>query len=136
MARTKESSKDVVQGQAEEDNVLRAQVDFYAELRDHLAVNEASSGLQAVDALALALIADDDSLPATLTEVVTLLPPPGSIEDGQPPTHALLARHDHQAPSPAQQGPVEASGQEATHHRELPEVFPRAPRRRAGRDPS
>ncbi|KAI9979376.1 hypothetical protein PInf_030889 [Phytophthora infestans] len=92
MAKTKESSKDVVQGQAvEEDNVLRAQVDFYAELRDHLAVNEASSGLQAVDALALALIADDDSLPATLTEVVTLLPPPGSFEDGQPPTHALFA---------------------------------------------
>ncbi|EEY67058.1 uncharacterized protein PITG_17650 [Phytophthora infestans T30-4] len=70
-------------------HVLRAQVDFYAELRDHLAVNEASSGLQAVDALAL--IADDDSLPATLTEVVTLLPPPGSFEDGQPPTHALFA---------------------------------------------
>ncbi|KAI9983613.1 hypothetical protein PInf_007678 [Phytophthora infestans] len=102
MAKTKESSKDVVvrrlrarldsKGKpSEEDNVLRAQVDFYAELRDHLAVNEASSGLQAVDALALALIADDDSLPATLTEVVTLLPPPGSFEDGQPPTHALFA---------------------------------------------
>ncbi|KAI9987932.1 hypothetical protein PInf_024187 [Phytophthora infestans] len=102
MARTKESSKDVVvhrlrarldsKGKpSEEDNVLRAQVDFYAELRDHLAVNEASSGLQAVDALALALIADDDSLPATLTEFVTLLPPPGSFEDGQPPTHALFA---------------------------------------------
>ncbi|KAI9996718.1 hypothetical protein PInf_014461 [Phytophthora infestans] len=102
MAKTKESSKDVVvrrlrarldsKGKpSEEDNVLRAQVDFYAELRDHLAVNEASSGLQAVDALALALIADDESLPATLTEVVTLLPPPGSFEDGQPPTHALFA---------------------------------------------
>ncbi|KAI9990054.1 hypothetical protein PInf_020360 [Phytophthora infestans] len=102
MAKTNESSKDVVvrrlrarldsKGKpSEEDNVLRAQVDFYAELRDHLAVNEASSGLQAVNALALALIADDDSLPATLTEVVTLLPPPGSFEDGQPPTHALFA---------------------------------------------
>ncbi|KAI9989975.1 hypothetical protein PInf_020281 [Phytophthora infestans] len=97
MAKAKESTKDVVvrldsKGKpSEEDNVLRAQVDFYAELRDHLAVNEASSGRQAVDALALALITDDDSLPAALSEVVTLLPPPGSFEDGQPPTHALFA---------------------------------------------
>ncbi|KAI9994610.1 hypothetical protein PInf_011359 [Phytophthora infestans] len=102
MAKTKKFSKDVVvrrlrarldsKGKpSEEANVLRAQVDFYAELRDHLVVYEASSGLQAVDALALALIADDDSLPATLTEVVTLLPPPGFFEDGQPPTHALFA---------------------------------------------
>ncbi|EEY67315.1 uncharacterized protein PITG_04318 [Phytophthora infestans T30-4] len=79
MAKTKESSKDAAvrrlrarldsKGKpSEEDIVLRAQVDFYAELRDHLAANEASSGMQAVDALALALIADDDSLPATLTE--------------------------------------------------------------------
>ncbi|KAI9998587.1 hypothetical protein PInf_003136 [Phytophthora infestans] len=126
MAKTKESSKDVVQGQAVGgDNVLRAQVDFYADLRDHLAVNEASSGLQAVDALALALIADDDSLPATLTEVVTLLPPPGSFEDGQPPTHALFAPEpDTTIKRPA---PRNKAQSKPTHHRELPEVFPRAP---------
>ncbi|EEY61982.1 uncharacterized protein PITG_13964 [Phytophthora infestans T30-4] len=76
MARTKESSKDVVVRR------LRARLD---------SKGKPSEEDNAVDALALALIADDDSLPATLTEVVTLLPPPGSFEDGQPPTHALFA---------------------------------------------
>ncbi|KAI9985174.1 hypothetical protein PInf_004499 [Phytophthora infestans] len=103
MAKTKESSKDAAvrrlrarldsKGKpSEEDIVLRAQVDFYAELRDHLAANEASSGMQAVDALALALIADDDSLPATLTEVVTLLPPPDPFETDSPRLMLSLRR--------------------------------------------
>ncbi|KAI9990818.1 hypothetical protein PInf_018422 [Phytophthora infestans] len=142
MTKTKESSKDVVQGQAVGGgHVLRAQVDFYADLRDHLAVNEASSGLQAVDALALALIADDDSLPATLTEVVTLLPPPGSFEDGQPPTHALFApepdmtikrpapRNKAQSKRPAKKRRTTANS--LKYSLELPDDVPAAIRRDA-----
>ncbi|GMF45014.1 unnamed protein product [Phytophthora fragariaefolia] len=68
--------------------ILVNQVSFWSRLRAHLAVNSASIGLAGLDALAMAILQDDDE--AVLTEVVTLLPAPGLQEDGQATSHPIF----------------------------------------------
>ncbi|KAI9981125.1 hypothetical protein PInf_010548 [Phytophthora infestans] len=92
MARTKESSKDVVvrrlprpprqQGQAEEDNVLRAQ-GTSTPSSEITGRQRGLLGAAGSRRPRLALIADDDSLPATLTEPDTTIKRPAPRNKAQ-----------------------------------------------------
>ncbi|GMF31058.1 unnamed protein product [Phytophthora fragariaefolia] len=63
--------------------ILANQVPLWSRLRAHLAVNSASIGLAALDALPMAIIQDDEE--AVLTEVVPFLPAPGLQDDSEGP---------------------------------------------------
>ncbi|KAG1687000.1 hypothetical protein DVH05_005740 [Phytophthora capsici] len=102
MVKSKETGRDAAIGRlrarleakgksSDSDKALRAQVDFYGRLRDHLAANGASSGLEALDDVALGVLTDDGTVPTVLTDVVTLLPPPDAMQPGEPPSHSLFA---------------------------------------------
>ncbi|KAE9299859.1 hypothetical protein PF008_g23148 [Phytophthora fragariae] len=64
---------------ADEDNehaALRAQVEFWDKCRPILAANDASVGLEALDALALSVLANDDELPPVLDNTVVMVAAP------------------------------------------------------------
>jgi hypothetical protein len=76
---------------ADEDMALRAQVEFWSRLRTALSVNDSSTGLEALDDLAMAALSDDTAAPLALTGTAVLLPSSDSMSTQDPPTHALFA---------------------------------------------
>ncbi|EGZ23537.1 hypothetical protein PHYSODRAFT_324733 [Phytophthora sojae] len=86
---------------AEADAQLRAQVGFYVRLRAALFANSGSTNMDAVDAVAVAVLADDTLFPVELLETVTLLPLPDSLHVVAAPPHDLFTdprrRHAHDA---------------------------------------
>ncbi|GMF42317.1 unnamed protein product [Phytophthora fragariaefolia] len=73
---------------ADEDDehaVLRAQVEFWNRLRPILAANDAAVGLEALDTLALAVLAEADELPPLLDRAVVILPHPDAALRGEVP---------------------------------------------------
>jgi hypothetical protein len=76
---------------ADDDMVLRAQVEFWSRLRTAFSANDSSTGLEALDDLAMAALADDTAAPLALTGTAVLLPSPDSMSAQDPPTHALFA---------------------------------------------
>ncbi|GMF21931.1 unnamed protein product [Phytophthora fragariaefolia] len=73
---------------AEADTVLRAQVDFYTDLREALNVN--TTNFEAIDTVAIALLASESQDLPSLAETVTLLSSPSSIQQGQASPHELF----------------------------------------------
>ncbi|KAE8899457.1 hypothetical protein PF003_g16414 [Phytophthora fragariae] len=59
--------------------VLKAQVEFWDKFRPILAANDASVGLETLDALALSMLADDDELPPVLDRTVVIVPHPDAV---------------------------------------------------------
>ncbi|KAE9039548.1 hypothetical protein PR002_g5446 [Phytophthora rubi] len=76
---------------ADADAQLRAQVEFYSKLRDSLFANSDLTAAQAVDTVALAVLADVATFPAELGQVVVLLPPPESTTQRPLPRHDLFS---------------------------------------------
>ncbi|KAE8996119.1 hypothetical protein PR002_g19414 [Phytophthora rubi] len=79
---------------ADEDNehaALRAQVEFWDKFRPILAANDASVGLEALDALALSVLANDDELPPVLDNTVVIDPHPDASVRGVVPAHPLFS---------------------------------------------
>ncbi|KAE9142213.1 hypothetical protein PF006_g12661 [Phytophthora fragariae] len=72
------------------DAQLRAQVDFYVRLRAALFANSGSTNVDAVDAVAVAALADDGTLPIELPVTLTLLPPPDALHVVAAPAHDLF----------------------------------------------
>ncbi|KAE8957504.1 hypothetical protein PR002_g31154 [Phytophthora rubi] len=71
---------------ADEDDdhtTLRAHVAFSDRLRPILAANDASVGLEALDTLALSVLADDDELPPVLDRTVVVVPHPDAACQGR-----------------------------------------------------
>ncbi|EGZ26171.1 hypothetical protein PHYSODRAFT_327088 [Phytophthora sojae] len=75
---------------ADADAQLRAQVDFYVRLRAALFVNSGSTNVDAVDAVAVAVLADDTLFPVELLETVTLLPLTDALRVVAAPAHDLF----------------------------------------------
>ncbi|EGZ09756.1 hypothetical protein PHYSODRAFT_338496 [Phytophthora sojae] len=75
---------------AEADAPLRAQVDFYVRLRAALFANSGSTNMDAVDAVAVAVLADDTLFPVELLETETLPPLPDSLHVVAAPPHDLF----------------------------------------------
>ncbi|EGZ29599.1 hypothetical protein PHYSODRAFT_455232, partial [Phytophthora sojae] len=75
---------------AEADAQLRAQVGFYVRLRAALFANSGSTNVDAVDTVALAVLADDALLPRELPATVTLLPLPDALRVVAAPAHDLF----------------------------------------------
>ncbi|KAE8965881.1 hypothetical protein PR001_g28587, partial [Phytophthora rubi] len=69
------------------DAQLRAQVDFYVRLRAALFANSGSTN---VDAVAVAALADDGTLPIELPATLTLLPLPDALHVVAAPAHDLF----------------------------------------------
>ncbi|KAE8885294.1 hypothetical protein PF003_g30538 [Phytophthora fragariae] len=76
---------------AEADAQLRAQVDFFARLRTVLFVNVDSLGTTALDDTALAVLANDASLPSGIRCPAVLLPDPSGMDIEPAPKHDLFA---------------------------------------------
>ncbi|KAE9097316.1 hypothetical protein PF005_g16580 [Phytophthora fragariae] len=74
----------------DEHTVLKAQVEFWNRLRPLLAANDAAVGLEALDTLALAVLADDEELPPILDRAVVILPHPDAAIRGEVPAHPLF----------------------------------------------
>ncbi|EGZ13660.1 hypothetical protein PHYSODRAFT_392348, partial [Phytophthora sojae] len=75
---------------AEADAQLRAQVEFYVRLRATLFANSGSANVDAVDAVAVGVLANDTLFPVELLETVTLLPLPDSLHVVAAPPHDLF----------------------------------------------
>ncbi|GMF21856.1 unnamed protein product [Phytophthora fragariaefolia] len=78
---------------ADEDDehaVLRAQVEFWNRLRLILAANDTAVGLEALDTLALAVLAEADELPPLLDRAVVILPHQNAALRGEVPAHPLF----------------------------------------------
>ncbi|GMF55216.1 unnamed protein product [Phytophthora fragariaefolia] len=75
---------------AEADTALRAQVDFYTDLREALNVNTATTNFEAIDTVAITLLAGESQDIPSRSETVTLLSPPSSMQQGQTPPHELF----------------------------------------------
>ncbi|KAE9356641.1 hypothetical protein PF008_g3501 [Phytophthora fragariae] len=72
------------------DAQLRAQVDFYVRLRAALFANSSSTNVDAVDAVAVAALADDVTPPIELPATVSLLPLPDALHVVAAPAHDLF----------------------------------------------
>ncbi|GMF31234.1 unnamed protein product [Phytophthora fragariaefolia] len=78
---------------ADEDDehaVLRAQVEFWNRLCSILAANDAAVGLEALDTLALAVLAEDGELSPLLDRAVVILPHPDAALRGEVPARPLF----------------------------------------------
>ncbi|GMF40672.1 unnamed protein product [Phytophthora fragariaefolia] len=75
---------------ADADVQLRAQVDFSARLRAALFANSGSTNVDALDTVAVAVLADDASCPVELPATVTLLPLPDTLQVVVAPAHDLF----------------------------------------------
>ncbi|GMF39196.1 unnamed protein product [Phytophthora fragariaefolia] len=76
--------------EGDEHAVHRAQVEFWNRLRPILAANDAAVGLEALDTLSLAVLAEDDELPPLLDRAVVILPHPDAALRGEVPVHPLF----------------------------------------------
>ncbi|GMF31354.1 unnamed protein product [Phytophthora fragariaefolia] len=86
---------------ADADVQLRAQVDYYVRLRAALFANSGSTNVDALDTVAVAVLADDASCPVELPATVTLLPPPDTQQVVVAPAQDLFTAPAAPARSPA-----------------------------------
>lgn len=96
---------------ADADAQLCAQVEFYSKLRHSLFSNSNSTEAQALDTVALAVLADDATFPAVLRQAVLLLPSPGMMTQETPPSHDLFTLPT--APSRSSKRPAPRSDADA-----------------------
>ncbi|KAE8976330.1 hypothetical protein PR001_g25448, partial [Phytophthora rubi] len=109
---------------ADEDNehaVLKAQVEFWDKFRPILAANDASVGLEALDALALSVLADDDELPPVLDRTVVIVPHPDAAVRGEVPAHPLFSfvASPYHGKRPSARGSSKAAGPAKKKQRQL-----------------
>ncbi|KAE9361300.1 hypothetical protein PF008_g1152 [Phytophthora fragariae] len=75
----------------DEHATLRAQVALWDRIRPTLAANDASVGLEALDALVVSVLAEDDELPPLLDRTVVIVPHPDASVRGVVPAHPLFS---------------------------------------------
>ncbi|KAE8997866.1 hypothetical protein PR003_g19650 [Phytophthora rubi] len=75
----------------DDDTALRAQVELWARLRAAFAANSLSSGIDALDDLAMTAIADDSATKLSLASTAVLLPSTDLPSPQEQPAHALFA---------------------------------------------
>ncbi|KAE8914519.1 hypothetical protein PF003_g1516 [Phytophthora fragariae] len=75
----------------DDDTALRAQVELWARLRAAFAANSLSSGIDALDDLAMTAIADDSATKLSLASTAVLLPSTDLPSSQEQPAHALFA---------------------------------------------
>ncbi|KAE9265544.1 hypothetical protein PR003_g32425, partial [Phytophthora rubi] len=109
---------------ADEDDdhtTLRAHVAFSDRLRPILAANDASVGLEALDTLALSVLADDDELPPVLDRTVVVVPHPDAAVRGEVPAHPLFSfvASPYHGKRPSARGSSKAVGPAKKKQRQL-----------------
>ncbi|EGZ09001.1 hypothetical protein PHYSODRAFT_252346 [Phytophthora sojae] len=73
----------------DEGNVFIAQREFWARLRTRLSVNNASQGLDVLDAMAMDVLSGGDA--RRLNQILVILPHPDQMQAGEPAEHSVLS---------------------------------------------
>ncbi|KAE9105427.1 hypothetical protein PF007_g13711 [Phytophthora fragariae] len=76
---------------ADDDTALRAQVELWTRLRAAFAAHPLSSGIEAMDDLAMVAIAGDSATKLSLPSTAVILPSSDLQTPQDPPVHALFA---------------------------------------------
>ncbi|KAE8892164.1 hypothetical protein PF003_g24008 [Phytophthora fragariae] len=103
----------------DDDTALRAQVELWTRIRAALAAHPLSSGIEAMDDLAMAAIAGDSATKRSLPGTAVLLPSTDLQTPQDPPVHALFAPTPARPKRPSPRGKGKARAPPAKKRRTL-----------------